>query len=71
MIEEFKINNQGTLILFTPLTDNAKQWWTDNVDSNCQTFGNAYCVEHQYANDIIKGIQNNYWQDNHYPIYMG
>ena len=60
MIEEFKINNQGTLILFTPLTDNAKQWWADNVDSNCQTFGNAYCVEHRYANDIIEGIQNNY-----------
>ena len=58
MIKEFEINNQGTLILFTPLTDNAKQWWIDNVDPNCQTFGNAYCVEHRYANDIIEGIQN-------------
>ena len=58
MVEEFEINNQGTLILFTPLTDNAKQWWTDNVDPDCQTFGNAYCVEHRYAQDIIEGIKN-------------
>ena len=49
--------NEGSIILFEPLTDAARSWWTDNVDPEAQTFGNAYAVEHRYAGDIVEGIK--------------
>jgi len=58
MINEFGINDQGTLVLFTPLTDTARAWWSSNVDPDAQTYGAAYVVEHRYAQDIIEGIKN-------------
>ena len=52
---EFDIRNEGSLVLFTPLDDAAKEWWEENVES-AQTFGPAYVVEHRYASGIIEGI---------------
>jgi len=57
MIDQFEIRNEGSIVLFEPLTDEARGWWTDNVDPEAQTFGNAYAVEHRYAPDIIEGIK--------------
>ena len=57
MIDQFKIRNEGSIILFEPLTDTARSWWSSNVDPEAQTFGNAYAVEHRYAPDIIEGIK--------------
>jgi hypothetical protein len=37
-------------------TDEAKQWWERNVDSNCMQWGNSYVVEHRYAQAIIDGL---------------
>ena len=54
----FDINNQGTLVLFVPKTHWAKDFWEEKVDPNCQTFGDGYCVEHRYAQDIMDGIQD-------------
>ena len=51
----FDINDQGTLVLFTPLDDAATQWWNENVGAG-QTFGNSFVVEHRYAQDIYNGI---------------
>jgi len=58
MIDQFKIRNEGSIVLFEPLTSTAQGWWSDNVDPEAQTFGNAYAVEHRYAADIIEGIKN-------------
>ena len=30
---EFDIRNEGSLVLFTPLDDAAKEWWEENVES--------------------------------------
>tara|TARA_Y100001951_G_scaffold58355_1_gene46369 strand:- start:92 stop:250 length:159 start_codon:yes stop_codon:yes gene_type:complete len=49
--------NEGSIVLFEPLTDAARGWWTDNVDPEAQTMGQAYVVEHRYAPDIIEGIK--------------
>ena len=57
MIDQFKIRNEGSIVLFEPLTSTAQGWWSDNVDPEAQTFGNAYAVEHRYAPDIIEGIK--------------
>ena len=58
MIKKFEINNQGSIFLFTPLTEDAKLWWEENVSNDCQKFGNAFVVEHRYAYDIIYGLNN-------------
>tara|TARA_R100001086_G_C11631092_1_gene201670 strand:+ start:197 stop:382 length:186 start_codon:yes stop_codon:yes gene_type:complete len=55
-MKDFTIENQGTLVLFTMHTDEAKQWWKRNVDSNCMQWGNSYVVEHRYAQAIIDGL---------------
>ena len=57
LIDQFKIMNEGSIVLFEPLTDAARGWWTDNVDPEAQTMGQAYVVEHRYAPDIIEGIK--------------
>ena len=57
MINQFKIRNEGSIILFEPLTSAAQDWWSSNVDPEAQTFGRAYVVEHRYAPDIIEGIK--------------
>ncbi len=42
------IRNEGTVFLFCPLTDRAKDWLEDNVESEpWQWFGNAFVVEHR------------------------
>ena len=56
MIKHFNITHEGTIVLFEPLTDAARTWWSSNVDPECMTFGNAYAVEHRYAQDIVEGI---------------
>jgi len=57
LINQFKIINEGSIILFEPLTDAARSWWSSNVDPEAQTFGQAYVVEHRYAGDIVEGIK--------------
>jgi len=57
VIDQFKIINEGSIILFEPLTDAARSWWTTNVNPEAQTMGQAYVVEHRYAGDIVEGIK--------------
>jgi len=49
--------NEGSIILFEPLTDAARSWWSSNVDPEAQTLGQSYVVEHRYAGDIVEGIK--------------
>jgi len=57
LIDQFKIINEGSIILFEPLTDAARTWWSSNVNPDAMTMGQAYVVEHRYAPDIIEGIK--------------
>jgi hypothetical protein len=57
-MKQMQIINQGSLVLFKPVTDFAKEWWADNVDTNAMMSGSFYVVEHRYANDIIEGFLN-------------
>ena len=52
----FDINDQGTLVLFTPQDDFARSWWEENVGDGPK-FGHAFAVERRYAIDILAGIQ--------------
>jgi len=51
----FNIKQSGSIVLFTPETKFAEEWWEENVEES-QTIGGAYAVEHRYADDIIEGF---------------
>lgn len=54
---DFEVNNQGTIFLFTPLTQAAKDWIAEHIPDDATYFGKALVVvEHRYAADIAVGI---------------
>jgi len=55
---DFEISDQGTLVLFRPLTAAADEWVKENVDPKAQWFGGALVVEHRYAADLLQGVKD-------------
>ena len=53
---DFVIHNEGTILLFRPLTDAAREWLKANVQEDAQWFGGALVVEHRYAGDLAVGL---------------
>ena len=53
---KFEITNHGTLVGFTPASEDAQQWWDEHVQW-CPIMGDQYLVDSQYAQAIIDGIQ--------------
>lgn len=58
LIEQFEITNCGSVVLFQPLTPDARSWWDDHVQDG-PVLGDAFAVEHRFAADIVDGI----WQE--------
>lgn len=52
------VNDQGTIVLFTPMTDTAKQWISEHIPDDAQWFGRSLVVEHRYADDIAVGMES-------------
>ena len=51
------VRDAGTLFTFCPLTERAKEWIADNVQSESwQWFGNVLVVERRYALALLGGI---------------
>lgn len=50
------IENQGTIIVFMPMTEKAENWIADNVPDPLY-FGHALCCEPRYAHDLAEGMQ--------------
>ena len=58
VVVDVQVVNEGTIVLFRPLTDAARTWIDENVNSeDYQWFGGGLCVEHRYANDIVEGMK--------------
>jgi hypothetical protein len=53
---DFIIRNEGTILLFRPLTDAAREWLEENVQADAQWFRGALVVEHRYAGDLAVGL---------------
>ena len=53
---DFIVRNEGSIVLFTPLTAAAEEFIELRVDPDHQTFGNAVVVEHRYAYELLAGI---------------
>ena len=56
---DVRIQNEGSILLFHPLTEAAEQWMREHVLSDeAQFFGKALVVEHRYAADLAEGMVN-------------
>jgi hypothetical protein len=53
---DISVSNHGTIFLFQPLTEAAREWIDGNVVGETQWFGSALCVEHRYAYDLAVGM---------------
>ncbi len=51
------VQNHGSIFLFVPETDSAREWLTENVGGEAQYFGDALVVEPRYAADLAEGMQ--------------
>lgn len=49
---DFVCTYHGSIVTFIPLTEQAKDWWQDNVQ-NGPTLGNAYAVEPRFADAVL------------------
>jgi hypothetical protein len=50
--------NEGTVLLFCPLTSRGKEWIDEYVQPDAQWFGNALVVEHRYAWGLAQGMKD-------------
>jgi hypothetical protein len=55
---DIQVENHGTILLFRPQTDAAREWLTAHVDSEAQWFGGALVVEPRYAADLAQGLED-------------
>ncbi len=52
---DVRIDNQGTIIVMHPLSENATTWMEQNTP-DATRWGQAIVVEHRYADDVIEGM---------------
>jgi hypothetical protein len=55
---DISVSNHGTIFLFQPLTEAAKEWINLHVPSDATYFAGSLCVEHRYAYDLAEGMAN-------------
>lgn len=56
---DFRIQDEGTIVVLHPLNDCAREWIGDHLyagDDGPQWWGGGVVIEHRYAGDIITGI---------------
>jgi hypothetical protein len=53
----FLITDEGTVVLITPVSNEARQWVDENLSIEpWQWLGDGFGVEHRYASDILEAI---------------
>ena len=57
MMNDFIVQDHGTLVGFIPTNEKGKKWWQDHVE-NCTQRGSVFLVERRYARLIISGIEH-------------
>ena len=53
------VENAGTVFTFCPVTNRAKEWFDENVETESwQWFGHALVVEHRFALGLAQGLRD-------------
>jgi hypothetical protein len=50
------VRDEGTIVLFTPLTKLAKDWISEHIPADAQWFGRSLVVEHRFSENIAIGM---------------
>ena len=51
------VDNQGTIMVLTPQTQKAKDWFDENVEAEgWQWIGDGLGVDHRMAENLLQGI---------------
>ena len=53
---DVEVRDEGTLLVFVPLTGAARDWCRECLPFDCPRWAGGYVVEHRYADDIIDGM---------------
>ena len=59
MQTDFKVENHGTIFLFTPTNGAALEHLRENVSEESQWLGDSLAVEHRYAADLVAALRTN------------
>lgn len=54
---DVSLRNEGSIILFTPLTEGARDWISENIPEDATWWSTSLVVDHRYAGQIIEGME--------------
>jgi hypothetical protein len=54
---DFLIAKHGSIILLTPISEDANTWCAENLPSDAMRHGASYVVESRYIDDIVAGTE--------------
>lgn len=58
MAYDFEVNDQGSIVLITPMNENASEWMGENVQTESwQWMGPSLGVDHRCAQALLDGIE--------------
>ena len=58
-VADVRTRDEGSIILITPISPEAKAWVSENVQlEGWQWFGNSFSCEPRYVDDLIAGMQD-------------
>lgn len=59
MDADIRVENEGSIFVLRPLTETGEEWICENLASEpWQWLGNALCIEHRFAYEIVTGMKN-------------
>jgi hypothetical protein len=58
MKADVEVNDQGSIVLVTPMSEAATDWIAENVQDGATYWGPSLVVEHRFADDLIAGMQS-------------
>lgn len=50
---DFQLTDEGEIVLFTPLTERAREWVGTNVAEDRQWFGPSLVIEPEFASVLV------------------
>jgi hypothetical protein len=54
---DFIVRDEGTIWLFTPLSESASEFLREHIQEDAQYFGTSLCCEHRFARDLLAGLR--------------
>jgi hypothetical protein len=55
---DLSVQNHGSIFLLRGETEEGRDWISDHIPSDAQSWGGAIVVEHRYIDDIVAGAMN-------------